>query len=237
LTVHGNSDAAGLIRKGGHRTHPNLKDTAADYIRDQILSGVFYPGGKVDQDEIATTLGISRLPVREALIELAQEGLVEAIPRRGAFVVELDVDDILDHYRVYGLVAGLAARRCAEKIDAADLAQLRAVHEELTACTDPARQGDLNVAFHRIINHAGGSRQLLSILWFLGRAMPIGLFRFAPAWESAAAAHHGLILTALEARDPESAAASVERHLREAGSYLVETLRANGYWSERPPAE
>lgn len=220
-----------LIRKGGHRSVPNLKDTAADHIRDQILRGVLRPGRKVDQDEIATTLGISRLPVREALIELAQEGFVEAIPRRGAFVIELDVDDILDHYYAYGLVAGLAARRGAAQITPEDLARLRAVHEELAASSDPGRQADLNFQFHRIINHAGGSRQLLSILWFLGRALPVGLFRHDPGWASAATAHHGLILSALEAHDPDSAAASVERHLRDAGTHLVEVLGAEGYWA------
>ena len=223
-----------LLRRAGRRTHPNLKDTAADHIREQILNGAFRPGAKVDQDEIATTLGISRLPVREALIELAQEGLVEAIPRRGAFVVELGIDDILDHYRVYGMVAGMAARRCAERIDQNGLDRLQALHNELTSSTDPARQVVLNFEFHRLINHTGGSRQLLSILWYLGRALPMGMFRHTAEWHAAALVHHGLILSALQARDPESTAASVERHLRDAATYTVNQLRTTGYWADNP---
>lgn len=220
-----------FARKGIRRTHPNLKDTAADHIREQILSGEFRPGSKVDQDEIAITLGISRLPVREALIELAQEGLVESIPRRGSFVVELDPDDILDHFRVYGMVAGMAARRCAERIDQAGLDRLRELHDQMKVATEPGRQMALNFEFHRIIHVAGGSRQLRSILSYLGRALPMGMFRHTPEWEAMAESHHGLILSALQARDPEATAAGVERHLRDAATYTVELLRASGYWS------
>ena len=72
-------------RQGGVRVvkaiHPSLKDSAADYLREQILTGQLTPGTKIDQDEISAALGISRLPVREALIELANEGLVDAVPR------------------------------------------------------------------------------------------------------------------------------------------------------------
>jgi DNA-binding FadR family transcriptional regulator len=61
--------------------HPSLKDAAAAYIREQILTGKLTPGTKIDQDEISEALGMSRLPVREALIELAQESLIDAVPR------------------------------------------------------------------------------------------------------------------------------------------------------------
>ena len=64
----------------GPVSHPSLKDSAADYLREQILTGQLTPGTKIDQDEISDALGVSRLPVREALIELANEGLVDAVP-------------------------------------------------------------------------------------------------------------------------------------------------------------
>lgn len=224
-------ESTSIFRTGGHRTHPNLKDTAVEFIRDQILSGEFPPGGKVDQDEIARTLAISRLPVREALIELAQEGYVVAIPRRGAFVVELAAEDITDHYRVFGMVAGLAARRCAERIAPAELAQLRKVHEELGAASTPFAQADLNNEFHRTINHVGGSRQLLSVLWFLSRGLPIGLFRYGAEWEATAGDHHATILRAIEAGDGDAAAKAVEQHFVEAGEFAVTRLRATGYFA------
>lgn len=222
-----------LLRTSGHRSHPSLKDTASDYIREQIVSGQFPPRGKVDQDEIARSLGMSRLPVREALIELAQEGFVVAIPRRGAFVVELSQADIMDHYHVYGMVAALAARRCAEQIPAPALAELEQVNDQLNASNDPGERAKLNFQFHRLINHASGSKQLLSILWFLDRGLPVGLFRFDPAWAKKSHDHHGVILDALKAHDPAAAGTIVETHFHEAGEFTVRALQEAGYWVTR----
>src|SRR3989442_12482928 len=82
--------------RAGTVNHPSLKDAAAAYLREQILTGQLTPGTKIDQDEISEALGMSRLPVREALIELAQESLIDAVPRRGAFGARLDPADIID---------------------------------------------------------------------------------------------------------------------------------------------
>src|SRR5262249_54760191 len=123
--------------RAGTVTHPSLKDSAAAYLREQILTGRLVPGAKGDQAEISEALGMSRLPVREALIELAHESLIDAVPRRGAFVARLDRADILDHYRIFGLIAGLAASRAATALTEAQLADLRDVHESFVAATDP----------------------------------------------------------------------------------------------------
>src|SRR6478672_9439448 len=108
---------------------PSRKDAAAAYLREQILTGKLSPGTRVDQDEISEALGMSRLPVREALIELAHESLIDAVPRRGAFVAPLERADILDHYRIFGLIAGLAASRAASSFSEEQLAHLRRIHE------------------------------------------------------------------------------------------------------------
>ena len=89
----------------------NLADEVADHIRDSILTGRLRPGTRIDQDAIAKDMGVSRLPVREALISLDQEGLVRTLPRRGAYVERVQREDIADHYQLFGTVAGLAAAR------------------------------------------------------------------------------------------------------------------------------
>lgn len=209
-------------------THPSLKDAAAEFIRQGIVSGTFGPGAKVDQDEIAGILGISRLPVREALIELAQKGFVAAIPRRGAFVVELSVEDVEDHFEVVGMVFALAARRAAEEMDASQLEQLRSLHRECEAAPDP----DTNREFVRTINRAGSSRMLRSILQFLGGALPGSYYPASPAWAATEAKYRKRILAALEARDADAAAATAIEHLRECGRLTIEVLRERGYWDE-----
>ena len=86
---------------------------------------------------------MSRLPVREALIELAHESLIDAVPRRGAFVARLDRADIVDHYRIFGLIAGLAASRAATA-----LTEERDAHEaQRIGEHHLAESGDLAVEF------------------------------------------------------------------------------------------
>jgi DNA-binding GntR family transcriptional regulator len=225
-----------LVERGraGTVTHPSLKDAAAAYLREQILTGRLVPGTKIDQDEISEELGMSRLPVREALIELAHESLVDAVPRRGAFVAHLDRADIVDHYRIFGLIAGLAASRAATALTEEELADLRDVHESFVAATDPDDKAYWNHEFHKVINQAGGSRRLVSVLGLLSRSLPVRYFEFVPQWADISAGHHARILAALEARDSGEAQHVVEHHLAESGDLAVEILQEMGYWDRGP---
>ena len=216
--------------RAGPVNHPSLKDAAAAYLREQILTGELTPGTKIDQDEISEALGMSRLPVREALIELAQESLVDAVPRRGAFVARLERADIIDHYRIFGLISGLAGSRAATSLTDEQLARLRRIHESFVAATDPEDQAHWNHEFHKIINQAGGSRRLASVLGLLSRSLPVRYFEFVPNWADISASHHARILNALEARDAHETQRMLEHHLAESGDLAVEILQEMGYW-------
>ena len=216
--------------RAGPVNHPSLKDRAAAYLREQILTGQLTPGTKIDQDEISEALGISRLPVREALIELAQESLVDAVPRRGAFVARLERADIIDHYRIFGLIAGLAGSRAASSLTDEELATLRQVHQSFVAATDPEEMAHWNHEFHKIINQAGGSRRLASVLGLLSRSLPVRYFEFVPNWAQISAGHHARILSALEAHDANEAQRMTEHHLAESGDLAVQILQEMGYW-------
>jgi DNA-binding GntR family transcriptional regulator len=217
----------------GAVNHPSLKDAAAAYLREQILTGKLTPGTKIDQDEISEALGMSRLPVREALIELAHESLIDAIPRRGAFVARLERVDIIDHYRIFGLVAGLAGSRAATSLTDDGLVRLRRVHESFVGATEPEDQAYWNHEFHKLINRAGGSRRLISVVALLSRSLPMRYFEFAPNWATMSASHHARILSALEARDAHEAQRLMEHHVTESGDLAVEILQEMGYW-DRP---
>src|SRR2546430_1445966 len=84
-------------------------DEAALLIRRMIFDGALRPGERVPQDDVAAMLGISRIPVREALIALEREGWVTIEMHRGAFVNALDARSVRDHYELFGLVSGFAA--------------------------------------------------------------------------------------------------------------------------------
>jgi DNA-binding GntR family transcriptional regulator len=216
--------------RAGTVNHPSLKDTAATYLREQILTGRLTPGTKIDQDEVSEALGMSRLPVREALIELAQESLIDAVPRRGAFVAHLQRADIIDHYRIFGLISGLAGSRAATSLSDEQLVELRRVHESFVVATDPEDQAYWNHEFHKIINQAGGSRRLASVLGLLSRSLPVRYFEFVPNWAASSASHHARILSALEAHDAHEAQRLLEHHLAESGDLAVEILQEMGYW-------
>ncbi|WP_368672032.1 GntR family transcriptional regulator, partial [Parafrankia sp. Ea1.12] len=152
----------------GRRRYGNLKDEAASFIREAIVSRALPPRSKIDQDEVADALGISRAPVREALIELAQKGFVDAVPRRGAFVAEVTVEDIEDHYEVVALVSGMTTRRAVRKLTPLETEELARLHREIATTEDEARRRSLDRRFFQIIATAGKSPRLDAILEFLG---------------------------------------------------------------------
>src|SRR3982074_3512046 len=97
------------------RTHNLVRtssgDGAALYIRRLIFDGELRPGERVPQDEVANALGISRIPIREALIALEREGWGTIEMHRGAYINALDADWVRDNYELFGLIYGFAAQR------------------------------------------------------------------------------------------------------------------------------
>src|SRR6478735_8310295 len=92
-------------------------DLVAAHLRRMVFDGEYKPGDRIRQDEIATDLGVSRIPVREAIIALDREGWVTVEPHRGAFVSGLDAEFIADHFELHGEIVGLLAQRVIERAD------------------------------------------------------------------------------------------------------------------------
>lgn len=210
----------------------NLKGDVATFVRELIFSGTLRPSQKIDQDALAAQLGVSRLPVREALIALETEGLVENIPRRGAFVAPISRDDIRDHYRIYGVVSRIAAERAAIRLSDETLEGLAANVEQMSKARGADRQAELNFEFHRLINVAGGSRRLLSAIDLFNRSLPPRFFELTKGWNAIAVQHHEAILRALRNRDPEEAGRAMVTHLSEGGEHAVGLLDRRGFWDE-----
>jgi DNA-binding GntR family transcriptional regulator len=210
----------------------NLKQEVAQHVRDLILSGELRPGVRLDQDAIANDLGVSRLPVREALITLETEGLVEAIARRGVYVAQLERDDIRDHYAMYGQLSGIAAGRVARVGDNSLLAQLEDIQRQMRATEDAHEHDRLNYAFHQAINRAGASRRLRSVLRLLSQNMPSAFFAQPVEWEwkERALTEHDEIIAALRAGDEAAAGACLASHFRTTGDQAVHVLERQGFW-------
>jgi DNA-binding GntR family transcriptional regulator len=208
---------------------PNLKAEVMAYIRRAVLSGELPPGSKIKQDEIASHLGVSKLPVREALIALEAEGVVDNRARRGAFVAQLTEQDVREHFAIYGALAALATERAATTLGDADLDRLGSLTEQMSQARTIRSWQPLNDAFHHTVNEAGASRRLLSLLGQLARTIPI---EFAgrggvPDWTYQ---DHVAIVDALRSGDAARAGRLMREHLERGADEAVAALHAAGFW-------
>src|SRR5258708_28650825 len=103
----------------------NASMAATELIRNAILEGRLEPGRRLKEEELARELGISRTPVREALVMVQAEDLVVATPNRGATVRVHDANDLHDLYELRALLEGYATRRAAERISKPEIDLLR----------------------------------------------------------------------------------------------------------------
>lgn len=219
-----------MIPGAGVKLPSSLKAAAMLEIRQMIFSGELRPGDKIDQDRVAVRLGVSRLPVREAVIALDVEGVIELAPRRGAFVAALSQDDVRDHYGILGAVSGLAAARAAARMSDADRAAMADAIGRMAWAEQPAERERLNFDFHRAINRASGSRRLMSEIKALGAFAPIGFYESHDHWHDTANRDHGAIAVAVSGGDCAAARIATEEHFVRAGDRAVRMLSERGFW-------
>ncbi|MBL7260330.1 GntR family transcriptional regulator [Paractinoplanes lichenicola] len=141
----------------------SLVELAVERVRREILSGRTEPGERLVEEQLTRQLGISRAPLREAMRLLAQQGLVEHIPRRGARVATLSADDVRELYEVRDV---LERHAVAAMPVAPDLTGLRAALEVMRKATEAGDRLELANAhrrFHTEVVALGGNRQLADL--------------------------------------------------------------------------
>jgi DNA-binding GntR family transcriptional regulator len=212
----------------GRLPRRNLSVEVVNHVRRLIFNGSLKAGQRIPQDAIAEELGVSRLPVREALIALEGEGLVASEPHRGSFVVPIHAEDIADHYRVYGMAQGLAARRAAKRVTGPTLQRLEQLHDQMGKSEDPDVLHDLNWEFHSLINQTGGSARLRSILHQLSRNLPREVYEAAPGADAKANADHQEFLEALRTGDGDRADQVSRRHVQAEADHVIAKLMGDG---------
>jgi DNA-binding GntR family transcriptional regulator len=186
-------------------------------MRGEILSGAWAPGTHRTLGAIAGAHGVSISPVREALLSLAGEGLVQMREHRGAVVPVLDAKLFDNLYDLRGALQALLARRAAERASVAQIAEMGR-HEQ--AYAEAARRGDAaaaldaNEAFHDAIEDAADNAQATAL--YKSRSAFVNAARlrlgFGAGRMVEAAAQHRAILATIAARDPEAAAVAAFAH-------------------------
>jgi DNA-binding GntR family transcriptional regulator len=150
----------------GERFRP-LRDEVLDEIREQILDGRLAPGAMLNESALATELGVSRLPVREAIRQLESVGLVTSVPRRGVRVAVPDADEAEMVHRIRVALEILAVRRTIERREDSvyrDLEQMLESGQRAAHDGDQATLQHLNARFHELLSRGSGSEVLQAIL-------------------------------------------------------------------------
>jgi DNA-binding GntR family transcriptional regulator len=208
-----------------------LGTAVAERLREMILLGELPSGRRTTQDELARALGVSTMPVREALLTLAAEGFVEFAPGRSFTIPATSRDDIRDVYWTHGVVAGELTRRACEAADDRFVERLQELADACAAAEDP---GEANWRFHEAINRLADAPKLLLVLRTTLRFIPHGFYALVPEWRRLSDEGHAAIVDAFRRRDAAEAGRLAEEHVREAGRLLIELFSGQGYWA--PPA-
>lgn len=227
----------GIVNLSGDTfPHKQLHHKVSERLRVAILEGKFKPGEWLRQQQIAEELGVSQMPVREALKELATEGLLEHIPYRGVRVVKLSPDDVVDLYAHRSFLEGLGAKVATEKITDEELTELHQILDLMRENFSPAQLNEyrhLNRQFHQLVYTACRRTYLvrtLNQMWSIFPTMlwsnfPETAIHPLPVRDNIDIQEHEAVLSALEKRNGLEAQQLMTQHILNAGSHLTEALK------------
>ena len=212
-----------------------LKEDVFDSLHEKIVSGKYKPGEWLRQEDIATSLGVSMTPVREALDLLVAAGLAERVPYRGVRVREMVTKEVVEAYGLRLILEAMIAREAARHITPDQvkvLEKMRAEMGKYQSLKDISHIRQLSREFHSVIAEATHNELLVKVYAVVANAFPDWLlyeaiFRKPELLKSSMddmQKEHTAILEALKKRDPEEAARKSIEHLLESGKWLAEYL-------------
>jgi DNA-binding GntR family transcriptional regulator len=198
---------------------PNLRDTVYEAIKASILRHEYAPGAKVPEITIARSLGVSRTPVREALNRLEREGIVEVVPRYGAFVRKFGRDEILQILLIQEVLEGLAVRLAASRMSDDEVAAMEInldnISDDASTSKILDRFMDYDIDFHGTIAAACGSPWLENLLSNIRAQMT--MCRFAtmhlPGRISRSVKEHLAVIQEIKSQNPERAEKAARAHI------------------------
>jgi len=202
---------------------PSLADTAYDRIRADILQCTLGPGSEVTEAGLAERYDLGKAPIRAALQRLAQEGLVQALPRRGHLIAPITLKDIHDLFELRLLIEPAMAARAAKKINTTDLERLRELTVESTAIGEPFSSP--GAEFHLFLIELAGNRRARDVMAQVHDQLErVANLRLAGSdWDQMVHDHHGII-DACERGDSAEVERLVARHIEGARRSIVDVI-------------
>lgn len=208
-----------------------LTDQVAARLRTLLVEGHIAPGAKLNERVLAEQLRVSRTPLREAIKLLAQEGLVDLLPNRGAVAIQLTEADIVHSFEVLAGLEAMSGELAAQRITDAALSELRAKHHEMLAAferRDLSAYYRLNAAIHAGINQAAANPVLAATYGRINARVQSLRFRTnqdEAKWRTAVQ-EHSQMMQALNERDGAALARLLTDHLQHKRDTVLALLRA-----------
>lgn len=199
-------------------------------LREAILSRMLLPGQHFAEEDFASAFGVSRTPVREAILRIEAEGLVERLSRRGLVVSDISPTEILEIYEVRIVLDGLAAQLAAELITPPEMAHLKWINERMRAAgeaEDFQAMADLNLEFHARMAVASGNSFLqrqINEVHARVRRFKDSTFAHPHRWQ-VAVEEHDTLLTRIEEGDTDGAQGAAKEHMTAARQVRLEMVQ------------
>jgi DNA-binding GntR family transcriptional regulator len=194
----------------------SLREEVYDYLRNEMNRGGLQPGSFLDLDHLAKRIGVSRTPLREALLHLETQGFVTVLPRRGFRLNPLSLGDIQNYFEIIGALESATMLSVGWGLGREDIARMRQLNtamDEAVQVSDFSRYYELNVAFHEVYLGRSTNQQLLDLIRSLKQRLYDWPRRegFVKAWEEESIqVEHERLVQFLEQGAIEDAAAYLQ---------------------------
>jgi DNA-binding GntR family transcriptional regulator len=243
-----------IIRAMSTRLSPltdqlSLQERTYNAVRAAILDGDYLPGERIYEGAIAAALGVSRIPVREAIRRLQQDGLLDVRPHYGIYVATIPSEEIEDIYRIRGVLEATAAALAAERMSDDEITELGEIVKEqriAAAAAESLPREPVSVVqadrFHHAIHVGAQSPRLLTLLEQIYAQVTHfrNLTLRLPGRATASAEGHAAVYEAIRLRRADEAERVMRLHIDDARQALVrqlETVRAETVRAESAPAD
>jgi DNA-binding GntR family transcriptional regulator len=209
-----------------------LRDRIAASIRSAIIDGRMLPGSRLTEQELVSLLGVSRTPLREALLMLDSEGFVNVLPRKGAVVSAITKEDVEEIYGAKSILESAAAKLACDRITFETIETLEELTDEMEAAIKNERKDfrsllNLNSEFHQLLSDAGGNKRISQFI----RNLRSQTLRYNYIYLShrerieTSITDHRHMIEALKHRDKERLAQLLHNHNATACSTLCEFIQ------------
>ncbi len=208
------------------------KDLVVSHVVTLILTGKLRSGDRIDRNEIADELGLSRVPVQEAMVQLEHDGIVSTRYHRGAFVERFDESTVTEHHQIYGVLNGIAAARAARAADPELVERLEVMLRQLRTLSDPMAFQMLTWEYRTAINDAHAGPRLQALIRSSHSFVPRMLWSAYGEVRDDVLAFYEAETEAIRAGDADAVRTINEQSARRLAEVMVTELRRRGVFGD-----